>query len=49
VQGGADAVIKAAAQHAVVSLTSHEPSLDDIFLRYYQADGQAQPEVSRVG
>jgi ABC-2 type transport system ATP-binding protein len=48
VQGGVDAVIKAAAQHAVVSLTSHEPSLDDIFLRYYQPDGQVQPEASHV-
>jgi ABC-type multidrug transport system ATPase subunit len=43
-QGSADAVIKAAAQHRVVSLTSHEPSLEDIFLRYYQPDGQA-PEA----
>jgi ABC-type multidrug transport system ATPase subunit len=47
-QGEADAVIKAAAQHPVVSLTSHEPSLEDIFLRYYQADGQAPKEASHV-
>jgi ABC-2 type transport system ATP-binding protein len=47
-QGGADAVIKAAAQHPVISLTSHEPSLEDIFLRYYAADGQAPKEVSHV-
>ena len=47
-QGPADAVIKAAAQHRVLSLTSHEPSLEDIFLRYYQADGQAPREVARV-
>src|SRR2546430_8217234 len=47
-QGGADAVIKAAAQHSVVSLTSHEPSLEDIFLRYYEGDGQAIKEVSHV-
>ncbi|HEY8744208.1 MAG TPA: ABC transporter ATP-binding protein [Chloroflexota bacterium] len=47
-QGGADAVIKAAAQHPVVSLTSHEPSLEDVFLRFYQADGQAPREVSHV-
>jgi ABC-type multidrug transport system ATPase subunit len=40
-QGSADAVIKAAAQHRVVSLVSHEPSLEDIFLRYYQPDGKA--------
>ena len=34
-QGAADAVIKAAAHYPVVSLTSVEPSLEDIFLRYY--------------
>src|SRR5579864_2176452 len=39
VQGAADAVIKAAAQYPVVTLTSHEPSLEDIFLRYYEGDG----------
>ena len=37
-QGSADAVIKAAAQFPVVSLTSYEPSLEDIFLRYYEAE-----------
>jgi ABC-2 type transport system ATP-binding protein len=41
-QGSADAVIKAAARYPVVSLSSHEPSLEDIFLRYYEAD--AAPE-----
>ena len=48
VQGEADAVIKAAAQYAVVTLTSHEPSLEDIFLRYYEGDGQALKEASHV-
>jgi len=47
-QGEADAVIKAAAQHAVVTLTSHEPSLEDIFLRYYEGDGEALKEASHV-
>jgi ABC-2 type transport system ATP-binding protein len=37
-QGSADAVIKAAARYPVISLSSHEPSLEDIFLRYYEAD-----------
>ena len=37
-QGPADAVIKAAARYPVLSLSSHEPSLEDIFLRYYEAD-----------
>ncbi len=47
-QGGADAVIKAAAQHPVVALTSHEPNLEDIFLRYYEGDGLAVKETSHV-
>jgi ABC-2 type transport system ATP-binding protein len=48
VQGQADAVIKVAAQHSVVTLISHEPSLEDIFLRYYEGDGQAIKEASHV-
>ena len=48
VQGGADALIKAAAQHSVVTLTSHEPSLEDIFLRYYEGDGQVVKEARHV-
>ena len=40
--------VKAAAQHPVVSLTSHEPSLEDIFLRYYEGDGKAAREASRA-
>jgi len=47
-QGEADAVIKAAAQYAVVTLTSHEPGLEDIFLRYYEGDGLALKEASHV-
>jgi ABC-2 type transport system ATP-binding protein len=47
-QGPADAVIKAAAHHPVVSLTSHEPSLEDIFLRYYEADGVPAKEPPGV-
>jgi ABC-2 type transport system ATP-binding protein len=38
IQGPADAVIKAAARYPVVSLTSYEPSLEDVFLRYYETD-----------
>ena len=41
-QGPADAVVKAAARYPVISLTSHEPSLEDIFLRYYEADTAPQ-------
>ena len=47
-QGAADAVIKAAARYQVVSLTSYEPSLEDVFLRYYEPDGTAPKEVARV-
>src|SRR5438309_2565444 len=47
-QGSADAVIKEAAQYPVVSLTSYEPSLEDIFLRYYERDDQAPKEAARV-
>jgi ABC-type multidrug transport system ATPase subunit len=48
VQGPADAVVKAAARYRVVSLTSYEPSLEDIFLRYYEHDGQAAKEAAGV-
>jgi len=47
-QGPADAVVKAAAQHRVVSLTSYEPSLEDVFLRYYETDGETATEKVRV-
>ena len=47
-QGPADAVIKAAAHYPVVSLTSYEPSLEDIFLRYYEADGPRATEAHHV-
>src|SRR5712691_6112739 len=45
-QGAADAVIKAAARYPVVSLTSYEPSLEDIFLRYYEGNGAAPKEAA---
>lgn len=48
VQGHADAVVKAAAQYSVLALISHEPSLEDIFLRYYEGDGQSVKEASHV-
>ena len=35
VQGGLDGVIKAAAQYPIATLTSQEPSLEEVFLRYY--------------
>jgi ABC-type multidrug transport system ATPase subunit len=48
VTGGLDAIVKTAAQHPVVSLTSHEPSLEEIFLRYYEGDGLAAKEAQHV-
>jgi ABC-2 type transport system ATP-binding protein len=48
IQGSADGVIKAAARYPVVSLTSIEPSLEDIFLRYYEGDGVAPKEAASV-
>jgi ABC-2 type transport system ATP-binding protein len=47
-QGPADAVIKAAARYPVVSLASYEPSLEDIFLRYYEGDGSPARETDHV-
>jgi ABC-2 type transport system ATP-binding protein len=47
VQGTADAVVKAAAQHPVVTIISHEPSLEDIFMRYYEGDGLATVKEAR--
>jgi len=41
VQGGLDAVVKVAARYPLVNFVSREPSLEDIFLRYYQDDGAA--------
>src|SRR6266536_1309247 len=46
-QGPADAVIKAAAKYQVVSFTSYEPSLEDIFLRYYEPE-EAPKEAAGV-
>jgi len=47
-QGPADAVIKAAARYPVVSLVSYEPSLEDIFLRYYEGDNAPARETDHV-
>ena len=48
VSGGLDSLVKAAAQYQVVTLTSQEPSLEEIFLRYYEGDGTAAREASDV-
>lgn len=48
VSGGLDGVIKAAAQYPIVTLISQEPSLEDIFLRFYEDDGMPAREASHV-
>ena len=47
-QGPADAVIKAAAHYPVVSLTTYEPSLEDIFLRYYEGENSLARETDHL-
>ncbi len=37
-EGSADAVVKTAAAHEVLAVRPRENDLEDIFLRYYQAD-----------
>ncbi len=48
VSGGLDSVIKAAAQYQVVTMTSQEPSREEIFQRYYEGDGTAAREADHV-
>ena len=48
VSGGLDSVVKVAAQYPITGLTSQEPSLEEIFLRYYEDDGAAVKEASHV-
>jgi ABC-2 type transport system ATP-binding protein len=44
VQGHLDALVKAAAQYTVLNIVTYEPSLEEIFLRFYREDAAA-PEV----
>jgi ABC-2 type transport system ATP-binding protein len=46
--GGLDTIVKAAAQYSVTSLSNHEPSLEDVFLHYYEGDGPVAKEASHV-
>ena len=41
VQGDIDPVVKMAARYPLTNFVSHEPSLEDVFLRFYQDDGEA--------
>ena len=40
-EGSADAVVKAAAKHEVLAIRPREEDLEDIFLNYYKAEGDA--------
>jgi ABC-2 type transport system ATP-binding protein len=39
VQGDVDPVLKKAAAYPIVSMTSHEPTLEEAFLEYYRGEG----------
>jgi ABC-2 type transport system ATP-binding protein len=41
--GRADALVKAAARHTVLTFTSEEPDLEDVFFRTYAANGGEAP------
>ena len=45
VHGTPDPVIKHAANHQVISLTSHEPTLEEAFLDYYRPEAGDEPAV----
>jgi len=51
VQGNLRDVLRIAAEQGAVNLTTHEPSLEDIFLRYYTAApvSQVSPDEARPG
>jgi ABC-2 type transport system ATP-binding protein len=38
IEGSVDAVVKEAARHTVVAIETHEPSLEDAFLAFYERD-----------
>ena len=46
--GKLDGVVKAAARHEVVALTSHEPDLEDLFLVYY-GEGAGAGDAAQAG
>jgi ABC-2 type transport system ATP-binding protein len=44
VQGDLDALIKTAARYSLTNFVSREPSLEDVFLRFYQDEGGPVPK-----
>jgi len=45
VQGDMRDVLRIAAEQGATNLVSHEPSLEDIFLRYYEGDGPSRANL----
>jgi len=48
VTGDLGQIVKAAADHGATNFTTHEPSLEDVFLRFYQAGAPASPEATHA-
>jgi ABC-2 type transport system ATP-binding protein len=46
VQGDLDAVIKVAAEHGATNIVTREPSLEEVFLRFYADDQEPQAAAS---
>jgi len=46
VRGGVDAVVKTAARYALIDFVSREPSLEEIFLRYYREESGTETKVT---
>ena len=44
IHGDLPEVIRIAARHGALNIVTHEPSLEDVFLRFYAAAGPASPE-----
>ncbi|MGZ5288568.1 MAG: ATP-binding cassette domain-containing protein [Actinomycetota bacterium] len=41
IEGSVDPVIKEAARHTVINVATHEPSLEELFLTYFDPNGEA--------
>ncbi len=48
VQGDLTSVIQIAAQHGATNIEAREPSLEEVFLRYYANDGQAAQKTEEA-
>jgi ABC-2 type transport system ATP-binding protein len=48
VTGDLGPIVKAAAEQNVTNFTTHEPSLEDVFLRYYQSGAPTAPEAAHA-